>query len=171
MNNQSCKYSCKNRYLQILIHRGSTSACREKFTVMTTRNVCGKQHGVWGAQKPCAMRADTSIDFPSLTRAFSTCSKRLFFEHPHYRKFTDTCGCNPILIGQNSGGKTLILQASSPAVSDTLFDSSQAQRLQDQSVYAEIVCRLSLYRSFLSLGYLRSTMDFNAPLLSLPTCR
>jgi hypothetical protein len=34
-----------------------------------------------------------------------------------------------ILIGQNAGGKTLILQASSPAVSDTLFDSSQAQRL------------------------------------------
>src|SRR4029450_12242362 len=99
MNTQSCKYSCKNRYLQILIHRGSTSACGEKFTVMTTRNVCGKQHGVWGAPKPCAMRADTSIDFPSLTRAFSTCSKNNLFEHPHYRKFTDTCGCNPILPG------------------------------------------------------------------------
>src|SRR4030095_16704581 len=96
MNTQSCKYSCKNRYLQILIHRGSTSACGEKFTVMTTRNVCGKQHGVWGAPKPCAMRADTSIDFPSLTRAFSTCSKNNLFEHPHYRKFTDTCGCNPM---------------------------------------------------------------------------
>src|SRR4030095_5113558 len=99
MNTQSCKYSCKNRYLQILIHRGSTSACGEKFTVMTTRNVCGKQHGVWGAPKPCAMRADTSIDFPSLTRAFSTCSKSNLFEHPHYRKFTDTCGCNPSLDG------------------------------------------------------------------------
>jgi hypothetical protein len=34
-----------------------------------------------------------------------------------------------LLIGQNAGGKTLILQASSPVVSDTLFDSSQAQRL------------------------------------------
>jgi hypothetical protein len=34
-----------------------------------------------------------------------------------------------LLIGQNAGGKTLILQASSPAISDTLFDSSQAQRL------------------------------------------
>src|SRR5215510_12495645 len=95
MNTQSCKYSCKNRYLQILIHRGSTSACGEKFTAMTTRNMCGEQHGVWGAPKPCAMRVDTSIDFPSLTRAFSTCSKRLLFEQPHYRKFTDTCGCNP----------------------------------------------------------------------------
>jgi len=41
---------------------------------------------------------------------------------------------------------TLILQASSPAVSDTLFDSSQAQRLQNQSVYVEVVHRLSLYR-------------------------
>jgi hypothetical protein len=51
-----------------------------------------------------------------------------------------------ILIGQNAGGKTLILQASSPAVSDTLFDSSQAQKLQNQSVYAEVVYRLSLYR-------------------------
>jgi len=29
-----------------------------------------------------------------------------------------------ILIGQNTGGKTLILQASSSAVSNTLFDSS-----------------------------------------------
>jgi hypothetical protein len=34
-----------------------------------------------------------------------------------------------ILIGQNAGGKALILQAFIPAVSDTLFDSSQAQRL------------------------------------------
>src|SRR5262245_10928412 len=62
-----------------------------------------------------------------------------------------------ILIGQNAGGKTLILQASSPAVSDTLFDSSQAQRLQNQSVYAEDVCRFTLYRSFLSLCYRRSS--------------
>src|SRR5262245_53304250 len=59
------------------------------------RNMCEKQHGVWSAQKPCAMRADTSIDFPSLTKAFSTCSKRLLFEQLYYRKFTDTCGCNP----------------------------------------------------------------------------
>jgi hypothetical protein len=51
-----------------------------------------------------------------------------------------------ILIGQNAGGRSLILQASSPAVSDTLFDNSQAQRLQNQSVYAEAVYRLSLYR-------------------------
>src|SRR5262249_45060361 len=61
-----------------------------------------------------------------------------------------------LLIGQKAGGKTLILQASSPAVSDTLFDSSQAQRLQNQSVYAEVVYRLSLYRYFLSLCYRRS---------------
>jgi hypothetical protein len=50
------------------------------------------------------------------------------------------------MIDQNAGEKALILQASSPAVSDTLFDSSQAQRLQNQSVYAEGVCRLSRYR-------------------------
>jgi hypothetical protein len=50
------------------------------------------------------------------------------------------------LIDQNAGEKTLILQAANPAVSDTLFDSSQAQKLQNQSVYAEVVCRLSLYR-------------------------
>jgi hypothetical protein len=50
------------------------------------------------------------------------------------------------LIGSNAGGKTLILQASSPAVSDTLFDSPQAQRLQNQSVYAEVVSRLRIYR-------------------------
>src|SRR5262249_23308914 len=49
-----------------------------------------------------------------------------------------------------------ILQASSPAISDTLCDSSQAQRLQNQSVYAEGVCRFSLHRSFLSLCYRRS---------------
>jgi hypothetical protein len=30
------------------------------------------------------------------------------------------------VIEQNAGEKTLILQASSPAVSDTFFDSSQA---------------------------------------------
>jgi hypothetical protein len=47
---------------------------------------------------------------------------------------------------QNAEEKTLILQASSPAVSDTLFDSSYAQGLQNQSVYAEVVCRPSLYR-------------------------
>jgi hypothetical protein len=47
---------------------------------------------------------------------------------------------------QNAEEKILILQASSPAVSDTLFDSSHAQRLQNQSVYAEVVCRPSLYR-------------------------
>jgi hypothetical protein len=63
------------------------------------------------------------------------------------------------VIGQNAGGKTLILQASSPAVSDTLLDSSQAQRLQNQLVYAEVVCRFSLYRSFLSLCYRRSNND------------
>jgi hypothetical protein len=50
------------------------------------------------------------------------------------------------VIGQNAGGKTLILQASSPAISATLFDSSQAQRLQNQSIYAWIVCRFNLYR-------------------------
>jgi hypothetical protein len=38
------------------------------------------------------------------------------------------------MIDQNAGEKALILQASSPAVSDTLFDSSQAQRLQNQSI-------------------------------------
>jgi hypothetical protein len=52
----------------------------------------------------------------------------------------------PLVIDQNAGEKTLILQASSSAVSDTLFDSSQAQRLQNQAVYAEVVYRLSLYR-------------------------
>ena len=103
MNTQSCKYSCKNSYLQILIHRGSTSACGEKFTVMTACNMFGKRHYIWGAQKPCAIRADTSIDFPSLTRVCSACSKRLLFEHPHYRQFTDTCGCNPKNVGTVTG--------------------------------------------------------------------
>ena len=41
------------------------------------------------------------------------------------------------VIDHNAGEKDLILQTSSPAVSDTLFDSSQAQRLQNQSVDAE----------------------------------
>ena len=41
-------------------------------------------------------------------------------------------------------------------ISDTLFDGSQAQRLQNQSVYTEVVYPLSLYRSFLSLYYQRS---------------
>ena len=39
---------------------------------------------------------------------------------------------------QNAEEKAFILQASNPAVSDTLFDSSYAQRLQNQSVYAEV---------------------------------
>jgi len=47
---------------------------------------------------------------------------------------------------QNAEETTLTLQASSPAVSDTLFDSSQAQKQQNQPVYAKVVCRLSLYR-------------------------
>jgi hypothetical protein len=49
-------------------------------------------------------------------------------------------------IDQSAGEKTWILQAPSPAVPNTLFDRSQAQRLQNQSVYAEVVCRLGLYR-------------------------
>jgi hypothetical protein len=50
------------------------------------------------------------------------------------------------VIDQNAGGMPLILQASGSAISDTLFDSSQAQRLQNQSIYAEVVCRLRPYR-------------------------
>jgi hypothetical protein len=41
------------------------------------------------------MRAEASIDFTSLARSFFPCSKRLLFEQPYYRKFPDTCGCNP----------------------------------------------------------------------------
>ena len=63
------------------------------------------------------------------------------------------------MIGQNARGKTLILQSSSPAVPDTLFDSSQAQRLQNQLVYTKVVCPLSFYRSFLSLCYRRSVFS------------
>jgi hypothetical protein len=44
------------------------------------------------------------------------------------------------------GRKDLDFAGSQPCFSDTLFDSSQAQRLQNQSVYAEAVCRLRLYR-------------------------
>jgi hypothetical protein len=53
----------------------------------------------------------------------SACEIKVFFSCMR-RSFTLS-----FLIGQNAGGKTLILQASSPAVYDTLFDSSQAQRL------------------------------------------
>ena len=56
-----------------------------------------------------------------------------------------------MLIGQNAGGKTLILQASSPAVSDTLFDSSQAERAAKSN---------NLFSGCLSLGSL--------PLISVP---
>ena len=38
---------------------------------------------------------------PSLTRSFFTCSKRLLFEQLYYRKFTDTCGCNPYIVEQH----------------------------------------------------------------------
>jgi hypothetical protein len=46
------------------------------------------------------------------------------------------------VMDQNAGEKALILQVSNAAVSDTLFDSSHAQRPQNQSGYAEVVCRL-----------------------------
>jgi hypothetical protein len=39
-------------------------------------------------------------------------------------------------------GRPLIFIGVILPISDTLFDSSQAQRLQNQSVYAEVVCRL-----------------------------
>src|SRR6266704_2094014 len=81
------EYSCKNGYLQIVIHRGRGSACGEEFTVMTACNTFGKGVCVaaeqlwvmlystlpiivpllhkprkrpcgWGAQKPCVIRAD-----------------------------------------------------------------------------------------------------------------
>ena len=46
---------------------------------------------------------------------------------------------NSFLIGQNAGGKTLILQVYNPPVSDPLFDSSPAQRLQiNQSMHSMI---------------------------------
>src|SRR6267143_7234604 len=95
MKTPNGKYSCKNGYLQIVIHRGRASACGEKFTVMTDCNTFGKRPCGWGAQKPCVIRAEARIDFTSLTRSVFTCSKRLLFEHPYYRKFTGTCGCNP----------------------------------------------------------------------------
>ena len=63
---------------------------------MTACNTFGKRPCGWGAQKPCAIIAEASIDFTSLTRSFFTCPKRLLFEQPYYRKFPDTCGCNPI---------------------------------------------------------------------------
>ena len=95
MKTPNGKYSCKNGYLQIVIHRGRASACGEKFTVMTACNTFGKRPCGWGAQKPCVIRAEARIDFTSLTRSVFTCSKRLLFEQPYYRKFTVTCGCNP----------------------------------------------------------------------------
>src|SRR6266446_3489280 len=96
MKTPNGKYSCKNGYLQIVIHRGRASACGEKFTVMTACNTFGKRPCGWGAQKPCVIRAEARIDFTSLTRSVFTCSKRLLFEQPYYRKFTVTCGCNPL---------------------------------------------------------------------------
>ncbi len=60
------------------------------------------------------------------------------------------------MMDQNAEEKILIWQASIPAVSDALFESSRTQRLQNQSVYAEVVCRPSLYYAFLSLCYRRS---------------
>src|SRR5260221_9216589 len=95
MKTPNGKYSCKNSYLQRVIHPGRASACGEKFTVMTACNTFEKRPCGWGAQKPCGIRAEASIDFPSLTRSFFPCSKSNLFEHPCYRKFTDTCGCNP----------------------------------------------------------------------------
>src|SRR6266700_2453423 len=97
MRTPNCKYSRRNSYLQVGIHRGRVSTFGEKFTVVTPGKTFGKRHCVWGAQKPYEIRADTSIDFQELTRSFHTCSKRLLFEHPYYRKFTGTCGCNPKL--------------------------------------------------------------------------
>ena len=49
---------------------------------MTTCNMFGKQPDGWGAQKPCASRAEASIDFTSLTRSFFTRSKSNLFEQP-----------------------------------------------------------------------------------------
>ena len=100
MRTPNCKYSRKNSYLQVGIQRRRASTFGEKFTVVTTGKTFGKRHCAWGAQKLYAIRADTSIDFQALTRSVHTCSKRLLFEHPCYRKFTDTCGCNPKLARQ-----------------------------------------------------------------------
>src|SRR6266581_8796879 len=97
MRTPNCKYSRRNSYLQVGIHRGRVSTFGEKFTVVTPGKTFGKRHCVWGDQKPYEIGADTSIDFQELTRSFHTCSKRLLFEQPYYRKFTVTCGCNPRL--------------------------------------------------------------------------
>ena len=95
----------------------------------------------------------------------SACEIKVFFSCMR-RSFTLS-----FLIGQNAGGKTLILQASSPAISATLFDSSQAQRLQNQSICAWIVCRFNLYRSFLSLRYRRSMAGLSQRARSTSSCR
>src|SRR6266446_8558933 len=100
MRTPNCKYSRRNSYLQVGIHRGRPSTFGEKFTVVTRGKTFGKRHCAWGAQKPYEIRADTSIDFQALTRSFHTCSKRLLFEHPYYRKFTGTCGCNPYYLAR-----------------------------------------------------------------------
>ena len=49
---------------------------------MTTCKTFGKRHCVWGAQKPCEIRADSSIDFQSLTRSFSPAQKDYFLGIP-----------------------------------------------------------------------------------------
>src|SRR6266481_1798910 len=79
MKTPNGKYSCKNGYLQRVIHPGRASACGEKFTVMTASNTFEKRPCGWGAQKPCGIRAEASIDFPSLTRSFFPCSKSTLF--------------------------------------------------------------------------------------------
>ena len=62
------------------------------------------------------------------------------------------------LIGQNGGGKTLILQASNLPVSDTLFDHSHDIRQKNQWVRGGRYCQCSLHRSFSSVCYRRSNM-------------
>src|SRR6266481_2866864 len=98
MKTPNGKYSCKNGYLQRVIHPGRASACGEKFTVMTACNTFEKRPCGWGAQKPCAIRAETSIDFTSLTRLFFTCSKSNVLRHSHYRTFSGRCSWDPILL-------------------------------------------------------------------------
>src|SRR5229473_280027 len=66
MKTPNGKYSYKNGYLQIVIHRGRASACGEKFTVMTACNTFGKRPCGWSAQKPCVIRPTVCLDVTSL---------------------------------------------------------------------------------------------------------
>src|SRR6266446_3873514 len=75
MKTPNGKYSCKNGYLQRVIHPGRASACGEKFTVMTACNTFEKRPAGGVPKNPAEFEQRRVLIFHHLRDRFSPAQK------------------------------------------------------------------------------------------------